>query len=85
MQVTGEALAGASSVTAGSPDWAAHTATYVGCMFNDYMSLLLHAHGWHTSGALLTGADMPLFHAAMVGNGSADPAHGQWSDCNSSM
>lgn len=64
-QVTAEALAGAASaLDRVTPEWASHTGTYVGCMFTDYMNLLLQGHGWPTSGPLLTGTDallQPLF------------------------
>ena len=70
-QVTAEALAGASWALDSEPSWAARTGTYVGCMFNDYMPLLLHGHGWPTSGPLLTGRLMltstgGLIHANQI-------------------
>ena len=61
LQITMEALAGASFALNVMPDWAAHTGTYVGCMFTDYMQLLLHGHGWPTSGPLLTGNHAPTY------------------------
>ena len=55
IQVTAEALAGASRVLDAQQDWTACTGTYIGCMFTDYMNLLLHGHGWPMSSPLLTG------------------------------
>ena len=51
--MTSEALAQAEPALAGS--WRASTGVYVGCMFEDYMTVLQQSHGYGPTGPVLTG------------------------------
>jgi acyl transferase domain-containing protein len=55
LEVTAEGLADAGPRCFGA-DAASRTGTYVGCMFNDYMSLLHVVHGLDFTGQIMTGA-----------------------------
>ena len=53
MQVTAEALAHANPCL--PEGWRTATGVYVGCMFEDYMTVLQQSHGFGPTGPVLTG------------------------------
>ena len=55
LQVSAEALASAEPSMQACDSWRARTGVYVGCMFNDYMTVLQQSHGYGPTGPVLTG------------------------------
>lgn len=53
--MSAEALAHAEPSLQAGAGWQARTGVYMGCMFNDYMTVLQHSHGCGPTGPVLTG------------------------------
>ena len=66
LQVSAEALALAEPSLQAEDGWRARTGVYVGCMFNDYMTVLQQSHGYGPTGPLLTGKEDRLMLAAGI-------------------